>query len=155
MYVHGILHRIEGDIDNTRCWYGNVKDTDVFQNTWSDKARKDAPEIAQEGWEHFLDRLERYRDRVRSRRGTGGWNQDGDKLDPKDVKDWNAEESLLRDTSLWEFEKVIKFCEDKFGVGEVRDANKDAFVGRIESGNEEQAEIARSMITGGEGWRTF
>lgn len=155
MYVHGILHRVESDIDNTRCWYSNVKDTDVFRNTWNDKARNDAPEIAREGWEHFLDRLERYRDRVRSRKGTGGWNQDGDKLNPKDVKDWEAEENLLRHTSLWEFKRVIKFCEDKFGVGEVRDANQDAFVGRIASGNEEQAEIARSMVTGGEGWRTF
>lgn len=155
MYVHGILHRIEGDIDNTRAWYGDVKGTDAFQNTWSEESRKDAPEMASRGWEHFLDRLERYRDRVRSRNGVGGRPQTEDKLRPEDVKDWAAEEDLLRETSLWEFKKVIKFCEDRFGVGEMKSANDGAFLGKMESGNEKYAEVAKSMVTGGEGWRTF
>jgi len=34
MYLHGILHRIEGDYDNARAWYGNVKDSEVFQAAW-------------------------------------------------------------------------------------------------------------------------
>lgn len=155
MYVHGILHRTEGDIDNTRAWYGNVKDTDVFRHSWSGEARKDAPEIAAQGWEHFLDRLERYRDRVRSRQGVGGREMDEDRLDPGAVKDWKREEELLRETSLWEIKKLTDFCEDKFGVGEMKDANDGAFVGKMESGNEKYAEIAKSMVTGGEGWRTF
>ena len=34
MYLHGILHRIEGDYDNARAWYGNVASTDVFGKNW-------------------------------------------------------------------------------------------------------------------------
>jgi len=34
MYLHGILHRIEGDYDNARAWYGDVKDSDMFKAAW-------------------------------------------------------------------------------------------------------------------------
>lgn len=34
MFLHGILHRIEGDFDNARAWYGDVGDSDVFQSAW-------------------------------------------------------------------------------------------------------------------------
>ncbi len=34
MYLHGILHRIEGDYDNARAWYGDVADSDVFRKVW-------------------------------------------------------------------------------------------------------------------------
>ncbi|MCJ1474970.1 hypothetical protein MMC13_003630 [Lambiella insularis] len=37
MYLHGILHRIEGDYDNARAWYGNVADTEVYKKAWSSK----------------------------------------------------------------------------------------------------------------------
>jgi len=42
MFLHGILHRVEGDYDNARAWYGNVKDSDVFRDVWSgeEEARK-------------------------------------------------------------------------------------------------------------------
>lgn len=78
-----------------------------------------------------------------------------DRLDPGDVKDWEREKELLRETSLWEIQKLIDFCEDKYGVREMKNANEGAFVGKMESGNEKYAEIAKSMVTGGEGWRTF
>ena len=34
MYLHGILHRIEGDYDNARAWYRNVSSSDVFKKNW-------------------------------------------------------------------------------------------------------------------------
>ncbi|KAI4266568.1 MAG: hypothetical protein LQ337_008750 [Flavoplaca oasis] len=34
MFLHGILHRVEGDYDNARAWYDNVSDSDVFKHTW-------------------------------------------------------------------------------------------------------------------------
>lgn len=34
MFLHGILHRIEGDYDNARAWYDNVSASEVFQQTW-------------------------------------------------------------------------------------------------------------------------
>jgi len=162
MFVHGMLHRIEGDIDNTRAWYGDVNGSEVFQSVWKadgsgvadDIHSENVPEIARKGWKHYLDRIERYRDRTRKRQGTGGWEQDQDRLNPKEVTDWQAEESLLRETSLWEIRQLMKFCEKKFGLGVVADA-KSEFMGRIESGDEEQAKMAQNMVTGGEGWRTF
>ena len=37
MYLHGILHRIEGDYDNARAWYRDVISSEVFNNSWTDK----------------------------------------------------------------------------------------------------------------------
>ena len=34
MFLHGILHRIEGDYDNARAWYSNVADSEVFTKVW-------------------------------------------------------------------------------------------------------------------------
>ena len=34
MFLHGILHRVEGDYDNARAWYADVKDSEVFLRTW-------------------------------------------------------------------------------------------------------------------------
>ena len=35
MFLHGILHRVEGDYDNARAWYKNVKDSGVFKSVWN------------------------------------------------------------------------------------------------------------------------
>ena len=42
MFLHGILHRIEGDYDNARAWYGNVAESEVFGKVWEseEKARE-------------------------------------------------------------------------------------------------------------------
>ena len=37
MFLHGILHRIEGDFDNARAWYGNVAESDVFRAVWKER----------------------------------------------------------------------------------------------------------------------
>lgn len=34
MFLHGILHRIEGDYDNARAWYTNVAESEVFKEVW-------------------------------------------------------------------------------------------------------------------------
>ncbi|KAI9778413.1 MAG: hypothetical protein M1835_004926 [Candelina submexicana] len=34
MYLHGILHRIEGDYDNARAWYADVAQSDVYRKAW-------------------------------------------------------------------------------------------------------------------------
>ena len=34
MYLHGILHRIEGDYDNARAWYRDVQSSEVFRSNW-------------------------------------------------------------------------------------------------------------------------
>lgn len=37
MFLHGILHRVEGDYDNARAWYNNVKDSNVFRSVWREQ----------------------------------------------------------------------------------------------------------------------
>ena len=53
MYLHGILHRIEGDFDNARAWYDNVADSDVFKACWSSK----------EDGQDFIDRVQRLKEK--------------------------------------------------------------------------------------------
>ena len=48
MYLHGILHRIEGDFENARAWYNDAKFSGVFQSNW--KAESDAFD--------FIDQIE-------------------------------------------------------------------------------------------------
>jgi hypothetical protein len=149
MYVHGILHRVEGDLDNARAWYGDVKDSEAFVSVWSEANDGDSNgevlEITNQRWGAFLDGLEFYRDRTRKRDGDSDYHH---------VENWKAEEERLRETSLWEIKKLLGRCEDKFGVREVQDAS-DEFLGKVESGDAELAKQAESMVTGGEGWRKF
>lgn len=35
MFLHGILHRVEGDYDNARAWYRNVAGSEVFKEVWA------------------------------------------------------------------------------------------------------------------------
>lgn len=34
MYIHGILHRIEGDYRNAEAWYGDVAESECFKHVW-------------------------------------------------------------------------------------------------------------------------
>ncbi|KAK5090764.1 hypothetical protein LTR05_000940 [Lithohypha guttulata] len=158
MFIHGILHRIEGDVDNTRAWYGDVKDSEIFQHVWLESTKRSTgekvPDAAHKGWRHFLDRVERYRDRTSKRKGSGGWDGDENNLELSSVKNWAEEERLLREGSLWELQLALRFCERKFGVKQMSDARQE-FIGMMESGDEKHVKIAQSMVTGGEGWREF
>ncbi|KAI9846190.1 MAG: hypothetical protein M1837_004304 [Sclerophora amabilis] len=48
MFLHGILHRIEGDYDNARAWYTNVCDSELLGKVWGGKDNGIA----------FIDRVE-------------------------------------------------------------------------------------------------
>lgn len=36
MFLHGILHRIEGDFENARAWYRDVARGEVFREVWGE-----------------------------------------------------------------------------------------------------------------------
>lgn len=42
MFLHGILHRIEGDYENARAWYGNVAGSAVFEEVWGGGGEEEA-----------------------------------------------------------------------------------------------------------------
>lgn len=155
MFLHGILHRIEGDLDNTRAWYKDVVHSDVFKHVWGQddypgrKVQNDGSATRGPDKEHskredrdereislalqrsltFLDELEQAKATVRSGRP------------PPDH---------LLEASSAEFERVLAFCEGKFETNIVAEAS-----GVWVSMAEKHAESAEKMMTGGEGWREF
>lgn len=96
MYLHGILHRIEGDIDNTRAWYSDVKEQDVFKAAW----------LGEKG----LDDAMKFLERVEQRKVQRG-------------KKDEEEDEELRGESLRELKDVIRFCERKFGTDKMVEAS--------------------------------
>jgi hypothetical protein len=96
MLVHGLLHRVEGDYENARAWYGNLQDAgeeaEIMRKVWPEGVDgKDG----EEGFGAFLDRL-----------GKGG------------------REGWVRERGEKEWTDVFAFCEEKFGTGEWKDATK-------------------------------
>lgn len=61
MFLHGILHRIEGDYDNARAWYREVASSEVFKATW-ENGIDDALKL--------IDEIERFK-----KKGEGQKNQ--------------------------------------------------------------------------------
>lgn len=37
MFLHGVLHRIEGDYPNARAWYSDVSDTEVMESVGEER----------------------------------------------------------------------------------------------------------------------
>ncbi|KAH0006328.1 hypothetical protein KCU78_g12374, partial [Aureobasidium melanogenum] len=45
MYLHGILHRIEGDFNNTRAWYHDVSGSEPFELVWGKATDEEKAEV--------------------------------------------------------------------------------------------------------------
>lgn len=130
MFLHGILHRIEGDYDNTRAWYGNVKDSEVFAYAWG---RASASNSTSGSSKRGIDAALALVADIQSLKQTGK----GDRQE-------------LGRRSLDEIEAVVAFCAKKFGVQRVEDATE------VWTKNEgSSAEKGKAMVIGGEGWREF
>ncbi len=97
MYLHGILHRIEGDYDNARAWYGNVEESEVFASVWEGEG----------GWRAFIDGVEKLN------KGKGGKGEQ-----------WEEEKRKLEEKSVWEVKKVVEWCRRRFGEERVEDARE-------------------------------
>jgi hypothetical protein len=95
MLLHGILHRIEGDYENTREWYRDVKDSEVFRAVWGENGLDKAMD--------FMGRIEVLRKRTKQ----------------EDI----SEVQQLEDGSKREIKAVLEFCEEKFRTQRVDDAS--------------------------------
>lgn len=96
MMLHGILHRIEGDYENARAWYRDVKDSEVFQAVWGEGGFDKAMD--------FVRRIEILRKETKH----------------EDI----SEVHQLEDGSKREIKTVIDFCEETFGTQKVEDASQ-------------------------------
>ncbi|ESZ89955.1 hypothetical protein SBOR_9664 [Sclerotinia borealis F-4128] len=113
MYLHGILHRIEGDYDNARAWYSDVKESEVYSKLWGKggqtwKAWQE--EHKNGGGRESLDDGQRFLDAVQKFKETQGRGGDGDK-------------ESLEEKSRGELDGVIEWCVNKFGTSKMVDAS--------------------------------
>lgn len=179
MYIHGILHRIEGDLDNTRAWYGDVKSSEVFQSVWTGMDSEDGgrpPSVKARASDQEPQALDGHirKNSVQSTGTSGQTTPSAEAFDsamsfvdqvesykvnslssasrPKQdsAKSVVPEEETLAEVSLRELRRVLSFCAGKFGTESVADAS-NIWVAM----NEKHADKAAEMIVGGEGWREF
>lgn len=112
MFLHGVLHRIEGDYPNARAWYSDVSDTEIMENVWGNRRE------GVEGGKAF------------------GFIYDVEKLDERVKKgERNAtvekEQQKLEQESRRELAMIIDYCRQNIGLGEWGDA-RSAYVGNSE-----------------------
>ncbi|KAI9831075.1 MAG: hypothetical protein M1826_003973 [Phylliscum demangeonii] len=95
MLLHGILHRIEGDYDNARAWYGDVSGSDVFARAWPGAAGLEEARA----WIGAVEALAQ--------------------------KNGRAEERAASEQrSRREIDAVLDWCLETFGAGRWEDATK-------------------------------
>lgn len=138
MYIHGLLHRVEGDYDNTRAWYFDVYTSPAFVSVWGEATEAEEKEVegiqeeggkkmpAQRKAREWVDRVEGF---VRRKEGVRG---------------------DLEKESRREIESLLDWCERSFGTERVVDASS-VWV----RPSQEIKDIGNNMTTGGEGYRKF
>ena len=131
MFVHGILHRVEGDYRNAEAWYGDVRESECFRAVWPESEDGDGGGDAEgvgglEGGLAFIRRVEEFR-----KEGSGSL------------------EGLQRESGR-EFDALKDFLVERFGLERVEDATA-VWVGKSEEGKKQHA----GQVVGGEGWRQF
>ncbi|KAK5061377.1 hypothetical protein LTR84_007919 [Exophiala bonariae] len=164
MYLHGILHRIEGDLDNTRAWYRDVQDSDVFRAVWSGEGSgfgggDEDVTRDQQAHSSIADDATTDKDSENAAPGTNSMKVPIERalsfIDQlararAPIRSGHIAPASLIHTSLDELSRVWQFCKEKFGTEPVVEAS-NVWVSMAEK----NADIAEKMITGGEGWREF
>ncbi|KAJ8071525.1 hypothetical protein OCU04_001840 [Sclerotinia nivalis] len=95
MYLHGILHRIEGDYDNARAWYSDVKESEIYSRLWGRSGQT---------WKAWQEE-----------HGNGG--------NFKETQGKEADKTSLEEQSRKELDGVIEWCVNKFVTGRMVDAS--------------------------------
>jgi len=109
MFVHGILHRVEGDYRNAEAWYGDVKESECFEAVWPADEKGGL-----EGGLAFVRRIEALR------------------------KEGKGDLEALQEESGREFDALKDFLVGKFGLERVEDATT-VWVGKSEEGKKQHA----------------
>lgn len=153
MLLHGILHRIEGDFDNARCWYSDVAQSELYKRIWGT------------GRKTFKDLGGGIRDIKFANRN--GYGKSGSKVDELDggqrflnvvqafaeakasTRDTQEENRLLGE-SRREIESVVEWCVERFGTGRWQDAS-----GAWVDNNEDIQKMSDEQVNGDAGWRKF
>lgn len=137
MYLHGILHRIEGDFNNTRAWYYDVYNSEPFELVWGKATEDEEAEVEkkkdqgetkmppQKSARDFVDSLEK-------------------------LSKGQGDKEALAKESRREFDAVLNWCIKKFGTGKHTDASK-AWV----QPSQEISQKGQDMVTGNDGFRKF
>ncbi|KAG9956716.1 hypothetical protein KCU61_g9629, partial [Aureobasidium melanogenum] len=137
MYLHGILHRIEGDFNNTRAWYHDVSSSEPFELVWGKATDEEKAEVEkkkdqgetkmppQKSARDFVDSLEK-------------------------LSKGQGDKQALAKESRREFDTVLDWCIKKFGTGKHTDASK-AWV----QPSQEISQKGQDMVTGNDGFRKF
>ncbi|PQE29834.1 gtp-binding sey1 protein [Rutstroemia sp. NJR-2017a WRK4] len=136
MYLHGILHRIEGDYDNARAWYSDVKESDIYAkiwgkegHTWKDWKEKDSDnrQSLDEG-QKFLDAVQRF----------------------KETKGKEGDKAALEGQSRRELDETTRWCVERFGTHKMVDASS-AWV----KASDEIRKMGEDQVNGDSGRRKF
>ncbi|KAG4026857.1 hypothetical protein MFRU_035g00090 [Monilinia fructicola] len=138
MYLHGILHRIEGDYDNARAWYSDIKESEIYSKLWGKdgqtwKAWQE--EHKNGGGRESLDNGQKFLDAIQKFKETQG--KEGEK-------------ASLVEQSRVEIDGIIKWCVSKFGTARMMDASS-AWV----RPSEEIKKMGEDQVSGDSGRRKF
>ncbi|KAM3078085.1 hypothetical protein ACMFMG_002613 [Clarireedia jacksonii] len=136
MYLHGILHRIEGDYNNARAWYSDVKESEIYAKTWGVEGHtwKSWKEVGGDD-RHLLDEGQKFLDAVQRFKETRG--REGDK-------------AALEEESRRELEGITHWCVQRFGTHKMEDASS-AWV----KPSDEIRQIGEDQVNGDSGRRKF
>lgn len=125
MLLHGILHRIEGDYDNSRAWYKDVakdkKGGQLLDKAWSVDQGKGKDQALD-----FVDKVEKLK------------------------KEGKGDRAVLGEQSMKEIRIVLSWCEEKFGTMKWEDASS-AWV----RPDEKIRQIGQDMVSKNKGHREF
>lgn len=137
MYLHGILHRIEGDYNNARYWYSDVQESEVYRKVWGANGKtfkevegkdgRDTCEIQDmnEG-QKFLNKIQSFKEKK------GG-----------------SRDELERESAR-ELDIVVQWCVDKFGTERMTDAT-EAWA----KNSDEIRQMGEDQVSGDAGRRKF
>lgn len=144
MALHGLLHRIEGDIENSRCWYLDIMQAEVFQHMWpSDSTSTADDDISNSKMSDYKNGEAEYSSKPEEARAKlpAEVNDLLDRIHRLRLHTLKAsanplpagtkradEEAALKEISAGEIERLRKFLEDKFGTQRMADA-REAYVG--------------------------